>query len=71
MILNPEKWEAGTVFAIMFEYYGHDIDAYDIQTTRCDLFGQEKNYHERIMLIYGRYDALAMSPSDGAPEEFD
>ncbi|KAG6537384.1 hypothetical protein ZIOFF_002474 [Zingiber officinale] len=33
----------------------------------------EKNYSERVMLIYDglHYDALAMSPYDGAPEEFD
>ncbi|KAG6472363.1 hypothetical protein ZIOFF_069823 [Zingiber officinale] len=33
----------------------------------------EKNYSERVMLIYDGlyYDALAMSPYDGAPEEFD
>ncbi|KAG6535917.1 hypothetical protein ZIOFF_000948 [Zingiber officinale] len=34
---------------------------------------QEKNYSERVMLIYDglHYDALAMSPYDGVPEEFD
>uniref|UniRef100_A0A0D9VCJ6 Ubiquitin thioesterase OTU n=1 Tax=Leersia perrieri TaxID=77586 RepID=A0A0D9VCJ6_9ORYZ len=30
-ILDPEKWG---------EYYGREIAAYDIQTTRCDLYGQ-------------------------------
>ncbi|KAM0896897.1 hypothetical protein ACQ4PT_022895 [Festuca glaucescens] len=63
-ILDSEKWG---------EYYGREIAAYDIQTTRCDLYGQEKNYGERAMLIYDglHYDALAMSPFEGAPEEFD
>ncbi|XP_042407155.1 OVARIAN TUMOR DOMAIN-containing deubiquitinating enzyme 2-like isoform X2 [Zingiber officinale] len=34
---------------------------------------EEKNYRERVMLIYDglHYDALAMSPYDGAPEGFD
>ncbi|KAG6472705.1 hypothetical protein ZIOFF_070182 [Zingiber officinale] len=34
---------------------------------------QEKNYRDRVMLIYDglHYDALAMSPYDGAPEGFD
>ncbi|KAE8704354.1 putative translation initiation inhibitor [Hibiscus syriacus] len=33
----------------------------------------EKNYSERVMLIYDglHYDALAMSPFEGASEEFD
>ncbi|KAI9186327.1 hypothetical protein LWI28_016201 [Acer negundo] len=34
---------------------------------------QEKKYSERVMLIYDgiHYDALAMSPFDGAPKESD
>ncbi|KAI3820527.1 hypothetical protein L1987_08075 [Smallanthus sonchifolius] len=53
--------------------WSRNCRAYDIQTTRCDLYGQEKKYRERVMLIYDglHYDALAMSPADGAPEEFD
>ncbi|XP_059664789.1 OVARIAN TUMOR DOMAIN-containing deubiquitinating enzyme 2 [Cornus florida] len=72
-ILNPEKWGGAIELSILAEYYGREIAAYDIQTKRCDLYGQGKNYHERVMLIYDglHYDSLAMSPSDGAPEEFD
>ncbi|THG23835.1 hypothetical protein TEA_008657 [Camellia sinensis var. sinensis] len=72
-ILDPEKWGGAIELAILAAYYGREIAAYDIQTLRCDLYGQGKNYHERVMLIYDglHYDALAMSPSDGAPEEFD
>ncbi|KAH9651712.1 OVARIAN TUMOR DOMAIN-containing deubiquitinating enzyme 2 [Citrus sinensis] len=59
--------------SILADYYGREIAAYDIQTTRCDLYGQEKKYSERVMLIYDglHYDALAISPFEGAPEEFD
>ncbi|AQK60465.1 OTU-like cysteine protease family protein [Zea mays] len=72
-ILDPEKWGGAIELSILSEYYGREIAAYDIQTTRCDLYGQEKNYSERAMLIYDglHYDALAMSPAEGAPEEFD
>ncbi|KAI3446754.1 hypothetical protein Pfo_003419 [Paulownia fortunei] len=72
-ILNPEKWGGAIELAILADYYGREIAAYDIQTTRCDLYGQEKNFEERVMLIYDglHYDALAMSPFEGAPEEFD
>ncbi|XP_010931787.1 OVARIAN TUMOR DOMAIN-containing deubiquitinating enzyme 2 isoform X1 [Elaeis guineensis] len=72
-ILNPEKWGGAIELAILSEYYGREIAAYDIQTTRCDLYGQDRNYRERVMLIYDglHYDALAMSPFEGAPEEFD
>lgn len=72
-ILNPEKWGGAIELAILAEYYGREIAAYDIQTTRCDLYGQGKSYSERVMLIYDglHYDALAISPFEGAPEEFD
>ncbi|XP_044953609.1 OVARIAN TUMOR DOMAIN-containing deubiquitinating enzyme 2 [Hordeum vulgare subsp. vulgare] len=72
-ILDPEKWGGAIELSILSEYYGREIAAYDIQTTRCDLYGQGKNYNERAMLIYDglHYDALAMSPAEGAPEEFD
>ncbi|WOL17777.1 ubiquitin thioesterase OTU1 [Canna indica] len=73
-IQDSDKWGGAIELSILAEFYGREIAAYDIQTTRCDLYGQQtKNYHERVMLIYDglHYDALAMSPYDGAPEEFD
>ncbi|XVF70679.1 hypothetical protein PTKIN_Ptkin11bG0182000 [Pterospermum kingtungense] len=72
-ILDSEKWGGAIELSILAEYYGREIAAYDIQTSRCDLYGQEKNYSERVMLIYDglHYDALAMSPFEDAPDEFD
>ncbi|KAK9209701.1 hypothetical protein WN944_002069 [Citrus x changshan-huyou] len=72
-IQDPEKWGGAIELSILADYYGREIAAYDIQTTRCDLYGQEKKYSERVMLIYDglHYDALAISPFEGAPEEFD
>ncbi|XP_078447362.1 OTU-like cysteine protease family protein [Wolffia australiana] len=72
-ICNPEKWGGAIELSILAEYYGCEIAAYDIQTTRCDIYGQDKQYKERAMLIYDgiHYDALALSPFEGAPEEFD
>lgn len=72
-ILDPEKWGGAIELSILSKYYGREIAAYDIQTLRCDLYGQEERYEERVMLIYDglHYDALAMSPLEDAPEEFD
>ncbi|CAL9218425.1 unnamed protein product [Arabidopsis halleri] len=72
-ILNPEKWGGAIELSILADYYGREIAAYDIQTSRCDLYGQTKNYNERVMLIYDglHYDALALSPFEGAEEDFD
>ncbi|KAK9084836.1 hypothetical protein Sjap_025247 [Stephania japonica] len=72
-IMDPEKWGGAIELSILADFYGREIAAYDIQTTRCDLYGQESKYPERVLLIYDglHYDALAMSPAEGAPEEFD
>ncbi|XP_031745230.1 OVARIAN TUMOR DOMAIN-containing deubiquitinating enzyme 2 isoform X1 [Cucumis sativus] len=72
-ILDSEKWGGAIELSILSEYYGREIAAYDIQTARCDLYGQEKRYSERVLLIYDglHYDALVMSPAEDAPEEFD
>ncbi|CAI0379808.1 unnamed protein product [Linum tenue] len=72
-ILSSFSREGAIELAILADYYGREIAAYDIQTTRCDLYGQDKKYSERVMLIYDglHYDALAMSPVAEAPEEFD
>ncbi|OAY74976.1 Ubiquitin thioesterase OTU1 [Ananas comosus] len=39
-ILNPEKWGGAIELSILSEYYRREIAAYDIQTSRCDLYGQ-------------------------------
>ncbi|EFJ13476.1 hypothetical protein SELMODRAFT_181660 [Selaginella moellendorffii] len=72
-ILNPEKWGGAIELAILSAYYRREIAAYDIQTTRCDLYGQDKSYQERVMVIYDglHYDALALAPFAGAPEDVD
>ncbi|KAJ6894577.1 OTU-like cysteine protease family protein [Populus alba x Populus x berolinensis] len=72
-IRDSEKWGGAIELSILADYYGREIAAYDIQTMRCDLYGQDRKYSERAMLIYDglHYDALAMSPFEGAPEEFD
>lgn len=72
-ILDSDKWGGAIELSILADYYGREIAAYDIQTTRCDLYGQDRNFSERAMLIYDglHYDALAVSPFEGAPEEFD
>ena len=44
-------------------FFAREIAAYDIQTKRCDLYGQDENHSERVMLIYDglHYDALAVA----------
>eukprot|EP00897_Mesotaenium_endlicherianum_P007160 jgi/Mesen1/6472/ME000330S05495 len=72
-ILHPDHWGGGIELAILSAHYGRQIAAYDIQTKRCDVYGEDKNYSERVMLVYDgiHYDALAASPFAGAPDEVD
>ena len=51
----------GALFAS--RHFGREIAAHDIQTKRCDVYGQGKGYRERVMLIYDglHYDALALA----------
>ncbi|XP_024365994.1 OVARIAN TUMOR DOMAIN-containing deubiquitinating enzyme 2 isoform X5 [Physcomitrium patens] len=72
-ISNPDKWGGAIELAILSDHYGREIAAYDIQTKRCDLYGQGKGYIERVMLLYDglHYDALGLAPFPGAPEEVD
>ncbi|KMZ59325.1 Ubiquitin thioesterase OTU1 [Zostera marina] len=72
-ILDNQKWGGAIELSILSEYYKREIAAYDVQTMRCDLYGQEHNFDERVMVIYDglHYDALAMSPAEDVPEEFD
>ncbi len=47
-------------------HYGRELAAYDVQTRRCDVYGQDAGLSERGMLVYDglHYDALALA---GAP----
>lgn len=54
-------------------YYEREIAAYDIQTKRVDVYGQDAGYQERVMLLYDglHYDALAIAAAEGAGPEAD
>ena len=44
-------------------FYGREIAAYDIQTKRVDVYGQDEGYAERALLLYDglHYDAMAQT----------
>jgi hypothetical protein len=44
-------------------HFAREIAAYDVQTRRCDVYGQDARYDERVMLVYDglHYDALAVA----------
>jgi hypothetical protein len=59
--------------AVYCRYYGREIAAYDIQTQRCDVYGSEEGYTERVMVLYDglHYDALALAGAGRHPKTLD
>ncbi|GLC69894.1 hypothetical protein PLESTF_000892900, partial [Pleodorina starrii] len=72
-IQQRDKWGGAIELFILSQHYGREIAAFDIQTKRCDIYGQDKGYPERALLIYDglHYDALAVAAFEGGPEELD
>ncbi|KAK3238239.1 hypothetical protein CYMTET_51734, partial [Cymbomonas tetramitiformis] len=72
-ILNPQHWGGAIELSILSQHYSREIAAYDIQTCRCDVYGEGEKYSERAMLLYDglHYDALGLEAFPGAPEEVD
>ena len=64
-ISKPKSWGGQVELFILSSFYGVEIAAYDIQTERCDVYGQDKGYDSRIMVLYDglHYDALVLNPS--------
>ncbi|KFM28485.1 Ubiquitin thioesterase OTU1 [Auxenochlorella protothecoides] len=71
---DPHHWGGAIELSILSKRYGRQIAAFDIQTQRLDLYGSEHaDYTERVLVLYDglHYDALAVSPFPGAPEDMD
>ena len=72
-ITRHDTWGGHIELAILSKHFGVEIAAFDIQTTRVDLYGQGEEYPTRILLLYDgvHYDLLVKTLFDGAPEELD
>ncbi|KAK9839310.1 hypothetical protein WJX81_006947 [Elliptochloris bilobata] len=72
-ILSQDKWGGAIELSILSRHYERELAAYDVQTKRCDVYGQDSGYPQRGMLIYDglHYDALALAAFPGAAEELD
>ncbi|XP_074596595.1 yod1 deubiquitinase [Brevipalpus obovatus] len=67
-ILNHDNWGGAIELSILSEHYSVEIVAVDTQTVRFNRFGEDKNYKQRILLIYDgiHYDPLMLQliPND-------
>ena len=59
-IADPSKWGGGIEIKIFTEIFKIEIGVVDVQTNRIDLFGQDKNFPNRIFILYNgiHYDPL-------------
>jgi len=72
-IMKPNKWGGGIEIKIFTEIFKVEIAVVDILTNRIDLFGQDKNYENRIFIIYTgiHYDPLVMNFDESGDPETD
>ncbi|KAI8995938.1 hypothetical protein BC832DRAFT_568073 [Gaertneriomyces semiglobifer] len=71
-ITTPNSWGGAIELAVFSDVFQVEIDSIDVATLRVDKFGEGK-YPKRVILFYSgiHYDAVALSPTTNAPEEFD
>lgn len=67
-IMKEDSWGGAIELSIFCEHFKVEIAVIDIQTQRIDLFGQNKGYTDRILLIYDgiHYDPLLLATPNGA-----
>ncbi|KAF8682241.1 OTU protein [Rhizoctonia solani] len=70
-ISKDSTWGGAIELSIFSDYFRTEIDSYDVETGRCDRFGEGK-YDNRCVLIYSgiHYDAVSLAPTRDAPPDF-
>ncbi|EFA81226.1 C2H2-type zinc finger-containing protein [Heterostelium album PN500] len=72
-ITNPKHWGGAIELSILSSYYKMEIGAFDIQTKILYRYGEDRNYSQRVFVIYDgiHYDALALCPYENGSENYD
>jgi len=70
-ILKPSSWGGAIELSIFSSVYKTEISSFDVETGRCDRFG-EGQYDNRCILMYSgiHYDAVSLAPTQNAPLDF-
>eukprot|EP00842_Homolaphlyctis_polyrhiza_P004186 jgi/Hompol1/4769/HPOL_003869-RA len=71
-IVRPESWGGAIELAVLARHLRTQISSIDVATGRIDCFGQG-DYPTKVFVLYTgiHYDAIALTPEQGAPLEFD
>ena len=72
-ITDNRRWGGAIELSILSKHLRKEFAAFDIQTQRIDIYGQDEGYTERVMLVYDglHYDALAVAAGVGTAESRD
>ncbi len=67
-IQNPKNWGGALEVKMFSEIFQKQIVCIDVKTNRADIYGEDKNYYQRIYLLYNgiHYDPLVMNFDMGA-----
>ncbi|KAH7341097.1 hypothetical protein B0J17DRAFT_694545 [Rhizoctonia solani] len=70
-ISKNSTWGGAIELSVFSEHFRTEIDSYDVETGRCDKFGEGK-YDNKCILIYSgiHYDAVSLAPTRDAPPDF-
>ncbi|CAE6463330.1 unnamed protein product [Rhizoctonia solani] len=70
-ISKDSTWGGAIELSVFSDYFQTEIDSYDVETGRCDKFGEGK-YNNKCILIYSgiHYDAVSLAPTRDAPPDF-
>lgn len=62
-IQDPSTWGGAIELKVFSDMFQIEIASIDVQSNRVDIFGQDKNYPQRIYVIYNgvHYDPLVMA----------
>jgi ubiquitin thioesterase OTU1 len=72
-IQNPKNWGGALEVKMFSEIFQKQIVCIDVKTNRADIYGEDKNYPQRIYLLYNgiHYDPLVMNFDIGADPSTD
>lgn len=72
-IQNPKNWGGALEIKMFSEIFKKKIICFDIRTNRIDIYGEDKNYHQCVYLIYTgiHYDPIIMNIDDNSDPSTD
>jgi len=70
-IVKPTAWGGAIELSIFADYFQTEISSFDVETGRCDRFGEDR-YDNRCIIMYSgiHYDAVSLAPTHTAPLDF-